>query len=127
MIPHLIALCLTAGAPAPPQKLVGIAVCYTVQSNGGRTTASGIPLSDRKPSAASRRFPLRTVVRVTSLHDGRSLVLRVTDRGPYPEKIKRPLVRERAGLYLFDLSKAAYDALRPRDGAELWVKAEVVR
>jgi rare lipoprotein A len=36
-------------------------------------------------SAASRTLPLGSVVRVTNLDNGRSVVLRVNDRGPYSD------------------------------------------
>lgn len=34
-------------------------------------------------TAAHRTLPLPSIVRVTNLENGRSLVLRVNDRGPY--------------------------------------------
>lgn len=61
----------------------------------GRLTASGVPFDDRKLTAAHRTLPLGTRVRVTNLRNGRSVIVKINDRGPY--------VRHR----LIDLSAAA--------------------
>jgi len=62
-------------------------------------TASGAPFDDRKLTAAHRTLPLGTTVKVTNLNNGRSVVLRVTDRGPW--------IRGR----LIDVSRAAAERL----------------
>ncbi|HXJ95091.1 MAG TPA: septal ring lytic transglycosylase RlpA family protein [Terriglobia bacterium] len=62
-------------------------------------TASGVPFDDRKLTAAHRTLPLGTRVKVTNLNNGRSVILRVTDRGPW--------IRGR----LIDVSRAAADRL----------------
>ena len=49
----------------------------------GRRTASGVPYNKRELSAAHRTLPLGTRVRVTDAHTGRSVVVRINDRGPY--------------------------------------------
>ena len=48
----------------------------------GRRTASGERLDAIHPTAAHRSLPLRSLVRVTNLSNGRSVVARITDRGP---------------------------------------------
>jgi rare lipoprotein A len=48
-----------------------------------KATASGEPFDMDKLTAAHRWLPLNTVVRVTNLRNGRSVVLRINDRGPY--------------------------------------------
>ena len=50
----------------------------------GRTTASGEPYDMFQFTAAHRQLPLGTLVKVTNLHNGRSVVVRVNDRGPVP-------------------------------------------
>ncbi len=60
----------------------GLASFYSVRTNG-RTTASGIPLSDSQLTAAHRSLPFGTWVRVTNIKNGRSQVVRITDRGPF--------------------------------------------
>lgn len=49
----------------------------------GKTTASGEPYNMFDFTAAHRDLPLGTWVRVTNLRNGRSVVVRVNDRGPY--------------------------------------------
>ena len=48
----------------------------------GKTTASGEPYNMYDLTAAHMRLPLGTFVKVTNLRNGRSVVLRVNDRGP---------------------------------------------
>jgi len=46
-------------------------------------TASGIHFNPRAFTAASKTLPLGSYARVTNLHNGRSVVVRIIDRGPY--------------------------------------------
>lgn len=48
-----------------------------------KTTANGERFDMNSLTAAHRTLPLPSIVRVTNLENGRSLVLRVNDRGPY--------------------------------------------
>jgi len=61
---------------------VGLASYYGPGFNG-KPTASGEVFDERKLVAASRTLPLGSVVRVTNLDNGRTVRLRITDRGPY--------------------------------------------
>lgn len=65
----------------------------------GRTTASGALFDERELTAAHRTLPLGTKVQVTNLKNGRSVVVKVTDRGP------------RSRHRLIDLSHAAAQRL----------------
>ena len=56
----------------------GVASVYS----GGRT-ANGERASPRQLTAAHRSLPFGTMVRVTSRSSGRSVVVRINDRGPY--------------------------------------------
>ncbi len=49
----------------------------------GRPTASGEIFDMEKMTAAHRTLPFGTKVKVTRLDDGRSVVVRVNDRGPF--------------------------------------------
>ncbi|PWC32605.1 septal ring lytic transglycosylase RlpA family protein [Azospirillum sp. TSO35-2] len=49
----------------------------------GRTTASGEPMNQNKPTAASRALPLGTKATVTNEDNGKSVDVIVNDRGPY--------------------------------------------
>jgi rare lipoprotein A (peptidoglycan hydrolase) len=48
-----------------------------------RLTASGERYDPSKLSAAHRTLPLGTRLRVTNLHNGRSVLVTINDRGPY--------------------------------------------
>jgi rare lipoprotein A len=60
----------------------GYASYYSNHYNG-RKTANGEHFSNSEYTAASNQFPLGSRVRVTNLKNRRSVVVRVTDRGPY--------------------------------------------
>jgi rare lipoprotein A len=50
----------------------------------GRETASGETYNMYQFTAAHRRLPLGTILRVTNLENGESVIVRVNDRGPVP-------------------------------------------
>mgnify|MGYP002626175817 CR=1 FL=1 len=52
----------------------------------GRKTASGERFNTYDLTAAHRTLPMNTLVRVTNLSNGKSVVVRVNDRGPYVGK-----------------------------------------
>ena len=60
----------------------GIASWYGAKFNA-KKTANGEVFNMNELSAAHRTLPLPSAVRVTNLDNGRSLVLRVNDRGPF--------------------------------------------
>lgn len=49
----------------------------------GRRTASGETFNTNELTAAHRTLPFGTRVRVVNQHTGRSVVVRINDRGPY--------------------------------------------
>lgn len=49
----------------------------------GRRTASGTKFSNDKYTAAHRKFPFGTKLKVTNEISGKSVVVTVTDRGPF--------------------------------------------
>jgi len=55
----------------------------------GRPTSSGEPFDMNQPSAAHRTLPLPAWVRVTNLANGRSVLVRVNDRGPFADPERR--------------------------------------
>ena len=65
--------------PAPE---FGIASYYGHQHHG-RRTASGERFDMHELTAAHRTLPFGTHVRVTNLENGRSVVVRINDRGPW--------------------------------------------
>lgn len=56
---------------------------YYADSFDGRRTASGERFSQRKLTAASRKFPLGSRVIVTNADNGKSVEVVINDRGPY--------------------------------------------
>lgn len=72
----------------------GVASFYSDKFNG-RRTANGEIFHNKKLTAAHRTLPFGTYVKVTALWNGRSVVVKINDRGPF---IKGRVI---------DLSKAA--------------------
>lgn len=58
----------------------GIASYYSTES--GRVTANGERFPTSEATAAHRTLPFNTHVRVTDTQTGRSVVVRINDRGP---------------------------------------------
>jgi rare lipoprotein A len=84
------------GVPLTASAQSGVASVYAY--DGGRT-ASGEHASPGALTAAHRTLPFGTMVRVTNRSSGRSVVVRINDRGPF--------VRGR----IIDLTPAAARAL----------------
>lgn len=59
----------------------GIASWYGGKDQG-RLMACGAPFNEYAMVAANRTLPLGTTVKVTNLRNGRSVVVRIRDRGP---------------------------------------------
>ena len=72
--------CEPACAGDRPHATSGIAAIYSYK--GGKT-ASGEPASPDRLTAAHRSLPFGTTVRVTNTRNGRSVVVRINDRGPF--------------------------------------------
>jgi rare lipoprotein A len=66
--------------PVAASAQSGIASVYGYE--GGKT-ASGERMSNGALTAAHRSLPFGTLVRVTNEHTGRSVVVRINDRGPF--------------------------------------------
>jgi len=72
-----------APAPAPPGYTEeGSASWYGVPFHG-RHASNGEIYDMYKLTAAHRTLPFETMVRVTNLNNGKSTVVRITDRGPF--------------------------------------------
>lgn len=80
----------------------------------GKATANGEVFDMHGLSAAHKTLPLPSVVRVTNLENGRSLVVRVNDRGPF--------IRGR----IIDLSKRAAELLGFADEGTALVEVQLV-
>jgi rare lipoprotein A len=71
----------TTHSDAQTRTQAGIASVYTTKH--GLKTASGKRLNDGAMTAAHRTLPFGTKVRVTNKRNGRSVVVTITDRGPF--------------------------------------------
>lgn len=78
----LALLSLPSFASHPGAVQTGIASYYHDSLHGNRT-ASGQIYDKRKMSAAHKSLPLGSRVRVTDTRTGKSIVVRVNDRGPF--------------------------------------------
>src|SRR3954453_16971429 len=116
----LLVGCATS-APPPRSSIIevggrpqeGQASWYGREQHGG-PTASGQRFDMYALTAAHRTLPMGTRVRVTSVHTGRSVVVRINDRGPYSTK------------RIIDLSYAAAKELGILDAGVVPVRVEVV-
>lgn len=72
----------------PPQKMAqaankGRKASWYGPGFHGRRTANGERFNQNDLTAAHRTLPFGTKVKVTNLHNGRSVVVRINDRGPF--------------------------------------------
>jgi rare lipoprotein A len=97
-----------AASTIEPTVLRGDAT-YLADFFHGRESASGEVFDQRKMVAAHRSLPFGSRVRVTNLKNGRSVSVRIVDRGPYGRNFREGTI--------IDLSKAAAKQLQMlRDG-----------
>lgn len=80
----------------------------------GRRTANGERFDQNAMTAAHRTLPMPSLVRVTNLENGRSVRVRINDRGPF------------ARGRIIDLSRAAADSLGFRRKGVAQVLVEIV-
>jgi rare lipoprotein A len=84
----------------------------------GRLTASGRIFEGDKAIAAHRSYPFGTVVRVTCLHNRRSVNVVIVDRGPYNKNQRKHTI--------IDLSRSAAEQLGIISRGHAPVKVEVL-
>lgn len=99
--------------PSEDYTQVGIASWYGIEEHG-KYAASGERFSMYDHTAAHRSLPLGTVVRVTNLDNGRDVIVRINDRGPF------------VGGRIIDLSYAAAKSIGMVTDGTAKVKVEVI-
>ena len=106
---------LTARDQIPHSRVTeaGLASWYGLEEQG-RLTASGEHFDRHQFTAASRHFALNSIVRVTNENNGRSVQVRINDRGPF--------IHGR----ILDVSEAAADKLDMKRSGTAPVKIELV-
>jgi rare lipoprotein A len=104
----------TTRKPTPTRKVVDSGSCGASFYDEGQLTANGETFDPNALTAAHKTLPFDTMVRVTNPANGKSVTVRINDRGPFI-----------AGRCL-DLSRAAFAAIAPVDLGELTVRYEVL-
>ncbi len=79
---------------------VNLTASYYSNYFNGKRCANGALFNNNKLSAASNIFPLNTLVRVTNLLNGKSIIVKITDR-----------IHKRFGTTRIDLSKKAFASI----------------
>lgn len=118
----MLGLAACAGAPKkkaetgkPTGVQTGLATWYGADHDGG-PTASGERFNKNAFTAAHRTLPMGTHVRVTNENNGRSVILRINDRGPYGNKRR-----------IIDVSEAAARKLGMIEAGVVPVRVEVIK
>jgi rare lipoprotein A len=101
----------TKPAPGRREAMHGLASYYWQ----GTKTASGERFNKSEMTAAHRTLPFGTRVRVTSLETGRSVTVRINDRGPYVDG------------RIVDISRAAAESIGMIERGVTKVKLDVVQ
>jgi rare lipoprotein A len=87
----------------------GIASWYGAEFHG-KTTANGEVFDKFDITAAHTTLPLPSLVRVTNLENGRSIVVRVNDRGPFHDR--RIIDLSRRAAQLLEMERAGIARVR---------------
>jgi rare lipoprotein A len=107
----------------PPSRMAWRAqdgyATYLAPMFHGRTSASGERFDERKLVAAHRTLPFGSVVRVTNVKNGRSVTVRIIDRGPYGKNYREGTI--------IDLSRAAASRLRMIRDGQVPARMEIVK
>lgn len=89
--------------------------CYYHSKFNGRTTASGEVFSNKKLTAAHKKLPFGTRVKVTNPQNGKNVIVLINDRGPFTKGFE------------IDLSKKAFDQITHDSNAgKIKVKLEII-
>lgn len=100
--------------PLNTNQETGIASFYADKYQS-RQTASGEPFDQNKRTAAHKKLAFGTWVKVTNINNGRNVVVKINDRGPF--------IRGR----IIDLSKSAFNAIGSINSGLIKVSIEVIR
>jgi rare lipoprotein A len=108
----------TLPTPAPSTIIeTGLASWYGAKHHG-RRTASGEIFDQKKFTAAHRTLPWGSIVKVTNLDNGKSVEVRINDRGPFTKGRIIDLSRAAAravGMLESGVSPVRMEVLSPRE------------
>lgn len=88
--------------------------CFAGYVATGTVTASGQKFNPKAYTGANLSLPFGTKVEITNSETGKSVVIRINDRGPY------------AGNRCFDLTSAAYQQIAPLTDSEVKIEYQVL-
>ena len=89
---------------------------YYANKFNGKKTASGEKFSNSKLTAAHRKLPFGSKIKVTNVSNGKSVVVTVNDRGPF------------SGGFDIDLSRKAYNKIVDKKSrGHMYVSIEVAK
>ena len=109
----IIVLLLVAGIASASE--IGKASFYTVKSSG-LVTANGERYNEDAFTCASMSHKFNTLLRVTNIDNGKSIIVRVNDRGGF-KKYGR----------IIDLTPRAFKSIAPLSQGIIKVKVEVLK
>lgn len=112
-------------AKAQTYEETGLASWYgeeTLRLHGGAMTANGEVFNPMGLTAAHKYLPLPTHVQVTNLENGRSIIVRVNDRGPFPSDNNPD-----SGKRIIDLSRGAAERLGFVEQGTARVRVEAIQ
>ena len=101
--------------PSPAVTKAKSGSCGASYYDEPQGTASGEPFDPEALTAAHKTLPFNTRVRVTNPANGKSVIVRINDRGPYVDgrclDLSRAAFRAIANLSQGILSKVTYEVL----------------
>jgi rare lipoprotein A len=109
--------CFLAVISQPATAGAALTLAATYSQKDGKT-ASGELYAPGKLTAAHRSLPFGTIVRVTNLRNGRTVLVRINDRGPFGKGRIIDLTPAAARQLSFsDLTPVALDVISPAPDA----------
>ncbi|MCP4181225.1 MAG: septal ring lytic transglycosylase RlpA family protein [bacterium] len=114
----LLSACTTIPVKSP-QKLIGYkqfgkASYYSIKFKNDKT-ASGEYFNKYSNTAAHRMLPFGTKVKVTNIKNGKSVIVKINDRGPFTKG------------RIIDLSQSAFSSIANIDSGVINVEIEVIK
>ena len=103
-----------AAVEAAKEKISGMISWYSDKFHG-KATSSGELYNKNELTAAHRTLPFGTKVKVTNVKNGKSVVVKINDRGPHNKS------------RVLDLSKTAFNEIGSIDSGVLNVEMEVIK
>jgi rare lipoprotein A len=95
-------------AKEPDTIVKTIYTTYYAKKFEGRKTTNGERYRAAKLTAAHKKLPFGTIVKVTNLRNGKTIEVRINDRGPFSKKFELDLSQSAAktlGIYRLGYAK----------------------